>query len=426
MTHNCEKPQVILVGGGMITEIQILPSLYHLQRLGLIGEISICALNGAPLKKIAANKILKKAFPGQGFTPYPNFKKVDPEKPFPNLYREVLEKAPAKSISVVAVPDQLHYRTVKDSLEREKHVLVVKPLVLKYKEAVELEKMALEKGLFVGVEYHKRFDDRSLITRGKYRSGDFGEFRLGYVSLIEPWYYRNSNFQNWCTTENSDMFTYIGCHYVDLVAFITGLLPVEVSVYGVVESYPNGNKGYLWTNGRVIWNNGACLAVLNGMGYPNVAPGGNSQGMTLFCQGEKDGALVMHDDQYRGVKHSYVTKGPDEGDSYYNEVSPDYFKLIDLGGPGLTPVGYGHRSIEAIVRAVHRVEKAAAGAKTASQALKKRQAEIKAIDKEGIIATPANSSYNELVVEAGRMSIKNGSRPVVIEYGKNARVRFRA
>ena len=424
MSQCYEKPSVIIIGGGMITELQILPSLYHLQRQGLIGDISICALNAAPLKKLAENPGLKKAFPGKSFTPYPDFKRVDPQKPYPELYREVLRKTPERSIAVVAVPDQIHYGTIREALECGHHVLTVKPLVLNYAQAVELEKLAHGKGLFVGIEYHKRFDDRSLITRGRYRGGDLGDFRLGYASLIEPWYYRNSNFQNWCTTANSDMFTYIGCHYVDLVAFITGLLPVEVSVYGVVEEYPNGNKGYLWTDGRVLWNNGACLAVLNGMGYPNVAPGGNSQGLTLFCKGEKDGALVMHDDQYRGVKHSYTVKGPDEGDSYYNEVSPDYFKLVDLGGGMLTPVGYGHRSIEGIVRAVHRVEAAAEGAEGA-KALKKRQAEIEAIDREGIIATPANSSYNELVIEAGRLSITNQGRPVTIEYGKKPSVRFR-
>ena len=419
MSQSYEKPPVVLVGGGMITEIQILPSLYHLQRTGLIGEISICALNAAPLKKIAENESLAKAFPGSTFKPYPDFSKVDPEEAFPDLYRELFSQTAKRSIAVVAVPDQLHYQVVKDALECDLHVLTVKPLVLTYEEAIELEKLAQSKGLFIGVEYHKRFDDRNLIARLRYRAGELGDFRLGYASLIEPWYYRNSNFQNWCTVENSDMFTYIGCHYVDLVAFITGLLPVEVSVYGVAEDYPNGNKGYLWTDGRVVWSNGACLSVLNGMGYPNAAPGGNSQGMALFCRGEKDGALVIHNDQYRGVKHSYTARGSDEGDTCYNEVSPDYFKLVDLGGGALTPVGYGHRSIEGIIKAIHRVE--AEG----GDDLKARQAEMEAIDREGIIATPANSSYNELVIEAGRMSITSGGRPVMITYGDSPHVRFR-
>ncbi len=424
MSKNYEKPQVLLIGGGMITEIQILPTLYHLQNTGLIGEISIVALNGPPLRKIAENQTLQKSFPGQGFRPYPDFNKVGDDEVFPDLYKEVLGNAPEHSVAVVAVPDQLHYPIVREALNCGHHVLTVKPLVLKYTEAVELEKLALERGLFVGVEYHKRFDDRNLIARGKYRSGDLGEFRLGFASLIEPWYYRNSNFQNWCTSENSDMFTYIGCHYVDAVAFITGLLPTEVSVYGVEEPYPNGRMGYLWTDGRVVWENGAVLSTLNGMGYPNVAPGGNSQGMTLFCRGENDGALVVHDDQFRGVKHSYTVKGEAEGESYYNEVSPDYFKLLDMGGKAMTPVGYGHRSVENIIRAAIRTE-AAAGGKTGDEALQARREMIEAIDKEGVIATPANSSYNELVIEAGRMSITSGGRPVVIEYGDSPHVHFR-
>ena len=49
----------------------------------------------------------------------------------------------------------------------------------------------------VGVEYHKRFDDRSLMARRQYRAGQFGEFRLGTACLMEKWYYRHSNFQNW-------------------------------------------------------------------------------------------------------------------------------------------------------------------------------------------------------------------------------------
>jgi hypothetical protein len=42
-------------------------------------------------------------------------------------------------------------------------------------------------------------------------------------------------------------------------------------------------------------------------------------------------------------------------------------------------------------------------------------------DQEGIMATPKNSSYNELVIEAGRLSITNGGREAVIEYGENPR-----
>jgi len=122
---------------------------------------------------------------------------------------------------VVAMPDNLHYSVVKYALEHDQNVLCVKPLVLKYEQAVEIEKLALEKGRFVGVEYHKRFDRRSLVARRSYALGQFGSFVMGEAKLIEPYYYRHSNFQNWFTCDRTDPFTYIGCHYVDLVYFIT-------------------------------------------------------------------------------------------------------------------------------------------------------------------------------------------------------------
>jgi len=411
------KPQVCIVGGGMITRIQILPSIYHLQRLGMVGDISICALNSAPLKVIAEDETLKKAFGGQGFTAYPSLD-TDPKKEFPEISRDVISKLPAQSIVVVAVPDHIHYEVIKTALEYNHHICCVKPLVLKYAQAVEIEKEAYEKGLAIGVEYHKRLDDRVLIARRQYREGFFGEFRIGHAEMNEPYYYRHSNFQNWCTCQNSDMFTYVGCHYVDQVHVITGLLPKAVSVYGIKDKYPNGREGYLWTDARVIWENGACLNVTDVMGYPDEGPGGNYQGLRMYFAGEDKSGLLVHDDQYRGIKYCYVKKGDQPGDTYYAEPSPDYFKYIDLGGGGLTPVGYGYRSIEYIVKNICKCINA--GEETAQ-----RQKLIKQFDDEAVMATPANSSYNELVMEAGRLSILNGGREVEITYGKNAGVDFK-
>ena len=168
----------------------------------------------------------------------------------------------------------------------------------------------------------------------------------------------------------------------------------------------------------MIWDNGGCLNVIDAIGYPNVAPGGNTQGLRMLNQGTNDACLMFHDDQYRGMKWSLDTKGDEEGDSYYNEPSPDYFKLLYRGGKGLEPVGYGFRSIEAIVKGAVRVNEADGG-------LEGQREVVREIDAEGIIATPANSAYNELVVEAGRMSILNDGRPAVIEYGDRPHVHFK-
>jgi len=411
---NVAKMDVVMVGGGMITHDQLLPSIYQLQRMGQLGDVKICALNGAPLKALAESGAINAAFPNSSFQPFPDYEKEGVDKKFPDLYKEVIASLAPRQLVVVAVPDQMHHQVLRVALENDQHVLCVKPLVLEYEQAVEIEKKAYDKGLFIGVEYHKRLDDRSLITRNRWQNGEFGEFRFGWAHLIEPWYYRDSNFQNWCTCENTDMFTYIGCHYVDLVAFITGLKPVSVSVYGIVDQYPNGNDGYLWTDGRVIWENGGVLTVFNAIGYPNEAPGGNSQGMALYGQnGLERSTIINHSDQYRGVKHSLAG-----GKKIYHEPNPDFMQYVPWSGDGLRPVGYGYRSVEFIVQEALRVE-------AAGDDLAARQALLTEIDEKGLVATPKNSNYNELVVEAGRKSILNGGREVTIEYGESAGVKFR-
>ncbi len=92
------------------------------------------------------------------------------------------------------------------------------------------------------MEYHKRFDRRSLVARRAYGLGQFGSFVMGEAKLIEPYYYRSSNFQNWFTCDRTDPFTYIGCHYVDLVYFITGLKPVRCRCRASRGSSPTATR----------------------------------------------------------------------------------------------------------------------------------------------------------------------------------------
>ena len=401
------NPEILIVGGGMITHDQILPAVYHMQRQGRTGEISVCAQRSRTVRTLSASPTLAEAFPGQTFRAYPV--SGDPDEAQPERFRELIGRMSPGGIVVAAVPDHLHFDVILTALRHGQHVCAVKPLVLKYEEALQIEREAYARGLVVGVEYHKRFDDRNLLARRKYRAGLFGEFKLGSAWLLEKSYYRRSNFQNWMTTENSDAFTYIGCHYVDLVHFITGLLPTGVSVYGIPDRFPNGNTGFLWTDARVIWSNGACLSVQNALGYPDGAPGANAQGLVLYCQGAGESALISHSDQLRGVRYSYAEPDGNPGSTVYAEPNPDYFQYVDLGGPGLTPVGYGFRSVEYILQCCIQVE-------SEGWNLAARQRLLREFDTAGLMATPGNSSYNEQVIEAARESILGRGRMVEIAY----------
>ena len=96
----------------------------------------------------------------------------------------------------------------------------------------------------------------------------------------------------------------------------------------------------------------------------------------------------------------------------YAEPSPDYFQYVDQPGGGLRPVGYGHRSIEFLLRAAAEVQ--------AAPSIETRREVLARIDGEGLLATPANSRYNEFVSEAARLSILADGREAEIDYQANS------
>ena len=413
-----------ILGAGMIVYDQILPSIYQLQRDGFVSQIQIVGSRTTRLRELA-NARFSAAFPEQSFEAFPPLDESE-DRVFPDLWKEVVSAMKPRQLVIVATPDELHEEMVTFALMHDQHVICVKPLVHLHAQARAIQKLAHSRGLFVGIEYHKRFDRRSLEARGSYRAGRFGEFRCGEAKLIEPWSYRTSNFQNWFTKDKTDPFTYIGCHYVDLVYFITGLRPIEVCVRGIEGRFPNGNEAYMWSAAQVTFENGGVLSVINGLGYPDQGAGSNDQGMCLFCEaGESDnsdfenrgGGLIEHRDNFRGVSHSYIE--PAGNGKSFHFINPDYFRLVPFSGEGLKPVGYGHDSIAALVEAAIRIEEAGTGD---ASALLRRQREIDAIDEQGLLATPGNSFINELVVEAGRASISQDARRVRIEYEPQPRV----
>ncbi len=233
----------LIVGGGMIIHDQILPSLYHLAAVGCVGRDSRSAPRTRSLCGLwPSDPRFAEAFPGQTFRPLPGLDEP-PERMFAELYQEAIGRAAAaepggggRARPAPRRGDPRGPGTRPARADGQAAGAEIRP-------GGRDRGWPAQKGLLVGVEYHKRFDRRALDARRQYRAGRFGQFRCGEAKLVEPYYYRHSNFQNWFTRENSDPFTYIGCHYVDLVYFITGLRPVEVSVRGVEGKFPNGNIG---------------------------------------------------------------------------------------------------------------------------------------------------------------------------------------
>ena len=137
---------LLLIGGGMISRLQVLPSLYQMQRAGTIGEILVTARSEGTLQALSEDAGLRSAFPDQGFQAHAG----------PERYKELLDELPEQSVVYIAIPDQNHYEVLCECLERNHHVVCVKPLVLSHDHAEDVRRRAWDRGLFVGVEYHKR------------------------------------------------------------------------------------------------------------------------------------------------------------------------------------------------------------------------------------------------------------------------------
>ena len=108
-----------------------------------------------------------------------------------------------------------------------------------------------------------------------------------------------------------------------------------------------------------------------------------------------------------------------------NYVSPDFYRLVPWDGEGFMPMGYGYDSVAANLENMQKIE-SAVQCKESAESLNIRRKMIQETDDRGIIATPANSSINELVVEAARLSILHDGDWAQIVYGDKPHVQLRA
>ena len=159
----------------------------------------------------------------------------------------------------------------------------------------------------------------------------------------------------------------------------------------------------------------------DGLGYPDDGAGSNDQGLKMYCEGNGKSGMIQHDDQYRGVKYSFLD-GIGPGGTCYNYVNTDFFRLVPWEGTGFKPIGYGPDSVSGILNTILHIESETASLPE-NDALIRRREIIKEVDERGLIATPANSYINELVTEAARISILNEGELVKIEYGEHPHVK---
>jgi predicted dehydrogenase len=147
----------------------------------------------------------------------------------PFAYRRILKELPRPACAIVVVPDHLHTPIAADVIRAGVHPLVVKPLTRSVREARELIELAENCNVYGAVEFHKRFDEANLVLRQTIANGRLGDLRYITVEYSQRRLIRRT-FQSWI--RHTNVFQYLGVHYVDLIYFITGARPVRVLATG--------------------------------------------------------------------------------------------------------------------------------------------------------------------------------------------------
>ncbi len=136
---------------------------------------------------------------------------------------ELLNDTEIKAVSI-CTQNSTHFEIAKKCLEKGKHVLLEKPMTLDSKQAFELVELAEKNKLVLSVGHIFRYNNGLIKLKELIDTGELGEIflaRLVWTNLNEPF------------TDNRDIYFDLGPHALDIIYFILGKLPNEVSCRGI-------------------------------------------------------------------------------------------------------------------------------------------------------------------------------------------------
>jgi predicted dehydrogenase len=222
------KLKVLVVGAGMFVCGRgtggfgtVLPSLYEAFRSGLVERVDVVAtkeasIRGLKAKNAALSQCMGFALPLDG-------------RAGKDAYRQMLKNTKPDCV-IISIPDHLHATAAIEAANAGCHVLVVKPLAPTVKEAKDMAKAASQSNVYGAVEFHKRFDDANLKIKDMIVSQKLGDLLYIDVNYSQRKMIPEEMFKGWAGKTN--IFQYLGVHYVDLIYFMTGAKPLRVMATG--------------------------------------------------------------------------------------------------------------------------------------------------------------------------------------------------
>jgi predicted dehydrogenase len=383
----------LVVGGGMITEEVILPTLFQQQRRGSIGKITVVSRRAATVEH------LRQLFPREKFAGLPDPAKVDSDSSHAEGYKDAIKKLSKPGVVIVATPDHLHTPVILSAVEEGHHVIVEKPLCLKVKEVYQIMEAASKNSVYVLTDYHKRHDPAVRGAKYKYLQGELGQMLHGHAWIEERREMPLKHFARWC--EESSPFEYIGVHYVDVYYFITGLKPRRLVAFGQKKLLPQlGKNAFDAVQATIEWEDGSVFWV-----------------QTAWVCSEHNSALTNQGLQLLGTEGEYWADHKDRHCHFvtqknkYEDYNPNFFKTFNSWEPeeDFEVRGYGHESIVQGINDIAWLCQETAGLDVNEAHLRRKQL-IKRLEPKR--ALPNQALIGTAVNEAVRLSLANNNHYV--------------
>lgn len=228
---NLKKIKVLIVGAGMYVTGKgtnnygtILPALCNAYVDGYVSEIflSSTSVASANYAKKCVKNLSKTYFREVKFKSYPS------KKNNVNEYFRVA-KLYKPDVAIISVPDHLHYEIAKNLIKLKIHCLIVKPLSDNVKHAKNLIKLTNKYKVLGLVEFHKRYDEANIIIRDRLKNNDVGDLLYCIIEYSQKKIIPEKIFKKW--QQKTNVFQYLGVHYVDLLYYFTNFVPKFATAY---------------------------------------------------------------------------------------------------------------------------------------------------------------------------------------------------
>lgn len=169
-------------------------------------------------------------------------------------YSEMLNSVELDAVEIGS-PHTLHFQQILDCLNKGLHVLSEKPMVCTQEHAHTLIEARDKANKVLMVSYQRHFSPEFLHIRNRIQNGDLGEITFASALQGQDWLRACANsWRHTLSLSGGGQLNDSGSHLVDIVLWVTGLVPKEVSAFMenfTVEVDINATVSVRFTNGAL-------------------------------------------------------------------------------------------------------------------------------------------------------------------------------